>query len=47
DTGWILPDMNNLDASDDPTYQVMAVEVFNPAKDGKATGKVWDASAQL
>ena len=47
DTGWILPDMNNFDASDDPTYQVMAVEVFNPAEDGKATGKVWDASAQL
>lgn len=44
DTGWIIPDMNNFDASDDPTYQVMAVEVFNPPKDGKAIGKVWDAS---
>lgn len=46
DSGWILPDMNNFNASDDPTYQVMAVEVFNPPKDGTASGKVWDASAQ-
>ncbi|HEY7885158.1 MAG TPA: glycoside hydrolase family 11 protein [Cellvibrionaceae bacterium] len=44
DTGWIIPDMNNLDASDDPTYQVMAVEVFNPASDGTASGQVWDAT---
>lgn len=44
DTGWILPDMNNLNASDDPTYQVMAVEVFNPGKDGTASGRVWDAT---
>lgn len=46
DTGWILPDMNNLDASDDPTYQVMAVEVFNPGSDGTASGQVWDATGQ-
>lgn len=46
DTGWILPDMNNLDASDDPTYQVMAVEVFNPARDGTASGRVWDATGR-
>lgn len=46
DTGWIIPDMNNFDASNDPTYQVMAVEVFNPGKDGVASGRVWDASAQ-
>ena len=44
DTGWILPDMNNFDASDDPTYQVMAVEVFNPPKDGTASGRVWNAA---
>jgi len=44
DTGWIIPDMNNFDASDDPTYQVMAVEVFNPANDGVGSGQVWDAS---
>ncbi len=44
DTGWILPDMNNTDAKDDPTYQVMAVEVFNPPKDGTASGRVWDAA---
>ena len=44
ESGWILPDMNNVDASDDPTYQVMAVEVFNPPKDGKASGRVWDAT---
>lgn len=46
DTGWIIPDMNNFDASDDPTYQVMAVEVFNPAEDGKAIGKVWEVGNQ-
>ncbi len=46
DSGWIIPNMNNLNASDDPSYQVMAVEVFNPPKDGTASGKVWDASAQ-
>lgn len=44
DTGWIIPDMNNLDASDDPTYQVMAVEVFNPGANGTASGRVWDAT---
>lgn len=44
DTGWILPNMNNFDASDDPTYQVMAVEVFNPGQDGTASGRVWDAT---
>ena len=46
DTGWIIPDMNNFNASDDPTYQVMAVEVFNPANDGTASGRVWDAASQ-
>ncbi len=46
DTGWIIPDMNNFNASDDPTYQVMAVEVFNPGDDGTASGRVWDASGQ-
>jgi endo-1,4-beta-xylanase len=35
--------MKNLDASDDPTDQVMAVEVFNPPKEGAASGRVWDA----
>lgn len=44
DTGWVLPDMNNFDASDDPTYQVMAVEVFNPGRDGSASGQVWNAA---
>ncbi|HMW48380.1 MAG TPA: glycoside hydrolase family 11 protein [Cellvibrionaceae bacterium] len=44
ESGWVLPNTNNFDASDDPTYQVMAVEVFNPPKDGKASGKVWDAT---
>lgn len=44
DSGWIIPDMNNLDASNDPTYQVMAVEVFNPGSDGTASGQVWDAT---
>lgn len=46
ESGWIIPNMNNFNASDDPTYQVMAVEVFNPAADGTASGRVWDASAQ-
>lgn len=46
DTDWIIPDMTNTDASNDPTYQVMAVEVFNPAKDGTASGQVWDATAR-
>ncbi len=46
DSGWLLPDMNNFNASDDPTYQVMAVEVFNPPQDGTASGKVWDESAK-
>lgn len=44
ESGWIIPNMNNFDASDDPTYQVMAVEVFNPPKDGEASGRVWDAT---
>jgi len=44
DSGWVLPNTNNFDASDDPTYQVMAVEVFNPPKDGTASGRVWDAT---
>ncbi len=44
DTGWIVPNMNNLDASDDPTYQVMAIEVFNPGSNGTAAGRVWDAT---
>lgn len=44
ESGWIIPNMNNFNASDDPTYQVMAVEVFNPPKDGEASGKVWDAT---
>ena len=43
-SGWLLPDMNNIDASDDPTYQVMAVEVFNPQYDGVGSGQVWDAT---
>lgn len=45
DSGWILPDTHNFDASDDPTYQVMAVEVFNPASDGTASGQVWEVKA--
>nr|WP_279169489.1 glycoside hydrolase family 11 protein [Providencia huaxiensis] len=44
-TGWIIPDMNNIDGSDDPTYQVFAIEVFNPAADGVASGRVWDAKS--
>lgn len=44
DTGWTLPDTNNLDASDDPTYQVIAIEVFNPGSNGSAAGQVWDAT---
>lgn len=46
DNGWIIPNMNNLDASDDPTYQVMAVEVFNPRNSGTASGRVWDATGE-
>jgi endo-1,4-beta-xylanase len=46
DSGWVLPNTNNVDASDDPTYQVMAVEVFNPGNDGTASGRVWDATPQ-
>ena len=42
--GWKLPDMDNFDASDDPTYQVFAVEVFMVEKGGSASGRVWDAS---
>lgn len=44
ETGWYLPDLNNFDASDDPTYQVLAVEVFIVDNDGSAAGRVWDAS---
>ena len=44
DTGWVLPNINNVNASDDPTYQVMAVEVFNPPSDGSASGQVWNAT---
>ena len=43
DSGWTLPNMDNFDASDDPTYQVFAVEVFLVEKSGSATGRVWDA----
>lgn len=43
ENGWKLPDMNNFDASDDPTYQVLAVEVFLVEKSGTASGRVWDA----
>ncbi|MGO2405074.1 MULTISPECIES: glycoside hydrolase family 11 protein [Vibrio] len=46
ESGWNIPNMNNFDASDDPTYQVMAVEVFNPAQDGTASGRVWDATTE-
>lgn len=46
ESGWDLPNTNNLDASDDPTYQVMAVEVFNPGSNGTASGRVWDAGGQ-
>lgn len=46
ETGWIIPNMNNLDASDDPTYQVMAVEVFNPGSGGTGSGRVWDATPE-
>ena len=41
--GWKLPDMDNFDASDDPTYQVFAVEVFMVEKGGTVAGRVWDA----
>lgn len=44
ESGWTLPDTNNTDASDDPTYQVIAVEVFNPGSNGNASGCVWDAT---
>ncbi|MDH7452833.1 glycoside hydrolase family 11 protein [Luteimonas composti] len=40
--GWTLPDMDNFDASDDPTYQVFAVEVFLVEKGGAVSGRVWD-----
>lgn len=46
ETGWVIPNMDNLDASDDPTYQVMAVEVFNPGSGGTASGRVWDATPE-
>jgi hypothetical protein len=46
DSGWTLPDLNNLNASDDPTYQVIAVEVFNPGSNGTGSGRVWDATGQ-
>lgn len=41
--GWKLPDMDNFDASDDPTYQVFAVEVFMVEKGGTVSGRVWEA----
>ncbi|MBT0586290.1 glycoside hydrolase family 11 protein [Alteromonas sp. SM 2104] len=44
DSGWMLPNLNNVDASDDPTYQVLAVEVFNPKEGGSASGRVWESS---
>lgn len=43
-TGWVIPNMDNVEASDDPTYQVFAIEVFNPKQDGVASGRIWDAS---
>lgn len=46
DTGWVLPNIANTDASDDPTYQVMAVEVFNPGSSGTGAGRVWDATGE-
>ena len=44
ENGWVMPDMNNLDASNDPTYQVLAAEVFGINSNGSASGKVWDAT---
>jgi endo-1,4-beta-xylanase len=41
--GWRLPNLDNFDASDDPTYQVLAVEVFLAEKGGSASGRVWEA----
>jgi endo-1,4-beta-xylanase len=41
--GWKLPNLNNFDASDDPTYQVFAVEVFLAEKGGTVSGRMWDA----
>lgn len=41
--GWKLPNLDNFDASDDPTYQVFAVEVFLVEKGGTVSGRVWDA----
>jgi endo-1,4-beta-xylanase len=41
--GWKLPNLDNFDASDDPTYQVFAVEVFMVDKGGSVEGRVWDA----
>ena len=41
--GWKLPNLDNFDASDDPTYQVFAVEVFMVDKGGTVAGRVWDA----
>ncbi|HEY7772048.1 MAG TPA: glycoside hydrolase family 11 protein [Marinagarivorans sp.] len=44
ENGWPMPDMNNIDASDDPTYQVLAAEVFGINSNGSASGRVWDAT---
>lgn len=46
ESGWVIPNMDNTDASDDPTYQVLAVEVFFPPADGTASGRMWDAAAK-
>jgi hypothetical protein len=46
-SGWNLGNLNDLGptpGTSDPTYQVMAVEVFNPASSGTGAGKVWDAT---
>ncbi len=42
--GWKIPNMDNFDASDDPTYQVFAVEVFLIDNGGTVSGRVWDAA---
>src|SRR5690606_36067329 len=42
--GWKIPNMDNFDASDDPTYQVFAVDMFLVEKAGTASGRVWDAA---
>lgn len=42
-SGWTLGNMQTA-GSDDPTYQVLAVEVFGPPSSGTAAGRVWDAT---